>query len=145
MYCKRKVQHQGQVLCCYQNIVLCCIFFVLLCCSVSRILVPPPATEPQPQQWEHRVLNTGPPGNSLLCYCLISQTMVERKIKYLHSRRLNKVKNLFSLFLSTLCLYKHIPWSFQKNELAFLVCSKGGKKGIKNNLYAFFIWASLGE
>lgn len=145
MYCKRKMQHQGQVLRCYQNSFMLLFFFFLLCCSVSRILVRPPATEPQPQQWEHQVLNTGPPGNSHLCYFLVSQTMVEREIKYLHSHCLNKVKNFFFLFLSTLCLYKHRPWSFQKNELAFLVYSKGEKKGIKNNLYAFFIWASLGK
>ena len=43
-------------------------FFSFLCwprCTACRILVPPPETEPGPQQWKYRVLTTGLPGNSL--------------------------------------------------------------------------------
>ena len=48
--------------------VLClfvCLFVCFwLCCVACGILVPWPGIEPGPQQWKHRVLTTGPPGNS---------------------------------------------------------------------------------
>ena len=79
------------------------LFFFFCCVALfPGFWFPHQQLNPSAQQWEHQVLNTGPPGSSLLCYFLISQTMVERKIKYLHSCCLNKVKKIFFLFLSTL-------------------------------------------
>ena len=41
------------------------LFFSFSCTTGCGILVPPPGTEPGPQQWKHRVLTTGLPGNSM--------------------------------------------------------------------------------
>ena len=40
------------------------IYFFWPCHTACGILVPQPWIEPGPRQWKHRVLTTGPPGNS---------------------------------------------------------------------------------
>ena len=47
------------------NVNYASIFIFWPRCTARRILVPRPGTEPGPQQWKHRVLTTGPPGNCL--------------------------------------------------------------------------------
>ena len=51
-------------------------FFFFFCCTACGILVPWPGIEPGPQQWEHWVLITGLPGNSLtvvlICVSLLT-------------------------------------------------------------------------
>ena len=40
-------------------------FYFLRSCAACRTLVPQPGIKSRPRQWQHWVLTTGPPGNSL--------------------------------------------------------------------------------
>ena len=59
---------QAQYSLVYKGYLMCIILFYFtlwLRRTACVILIPQKGIEPRPPQWKHRVLTTGPPGNSL--------------------------------------------------------------------------------
>ena len=91
-------------------------------CTTCGILVSPPGIKPRPQQWKHRVVTTGPPGNSLsILKCVIqwhwehSQCSANTISIKLHNIFITAKENAIKRSLSILC-----PPTPSNYQLAFL-------------------------